>query len=508
MNGGTIRFSTIMTVVVLTLLATATVVGQSVGDYQSQASGEWTCYTTWQKWDGAVWQDLCPGMYPGKTVCDTFATVRIRCGNTVAISVPVLPHAIRKLLVAYGGSFHPTAGPGGFTLTFPLFVNGMVDFSGSASDLVLGNNSVTIQSCGGETGAAAGKCFVTNGTGAVKKYIAPGSSFTASIGPIVGRFNPVTFDGSGHPGNDADTLSFRVGAGVVPAVGDPSGALGLTWYVNEGIAGGDTTILSFGWSTSDPSDEGSTFSRAGADLWLSHGSGWSDVSAGTLSGTNPYVFSALSLLSDFGNLTIANAGVLPVQLSSMKALAVNQGAVSLHWETVSEINNYGFEIWRSADPQNGYVKVSALIPGHGTTLDPQEYDWTDNAATPTQPYYRLRQINLDQTVKEYEPVRVVFSLTGTAGLPPSAKAFQLLQNYPNPFNPTTEVKFSVERSGPATLVVYNSLGEEVATLFNDVAQAGRFYTLRLDATRMASGVYFCRLESNAQRTLIRMALVR
>lgn len=72
--------------------------------------------------------------------------------------------------------------------------------------------------------------------------------------------------------------------------------------------------------------------------------------------------------------------------------------------------------------------------------------------------------------------------------------FQLSQNYPNPFNPSTEINYSIPKSGLVTLKVYNILGQEVATLYNGFQRAGA-YTATFDASKLASGIYLYRLES-------------
>ncbi len=72
--------------------------------------------------------------------------------------------------------------------------------------------------------------------------------------------------------------------------------------------------------------------------------------------------------------------------------------------------------------------------------------------------------------------------------------FSLAQNYPNPFNPSTIVSFSIPNASSVNLKVYNLLGQEVATLVNDKLNAGT-YTAQFNATGLASGVYFYRLEA-------------
>ena len=75
--------------------------------------------------------------------------------------------------------------------------------------------------------------------------------------------------------------------------------------------------------------------------------------------------------------------------------------------------------------------------------------------------------------------------------------FELDQNYPNPFNPTTTINYSVPKTGNMTLKVYNLLGQEVATLFAGVQQSGN-HTAVFDGSKLASGVYFYRLEAGKQ----------
>jgi len=70
--------------------------------------------------------------------------------------------------------------------------------------------------------------------------------------------------------------------------------------------------------------------------------------------------------------------------------------------------------------------------------------------------------------------------------------FSLHQNYPNPFNPSTMISYQLPMSSEVRLVVYNMVGEEVATLVNENQQAGN-YSVNWDATGLSSGIYFYRL---------------
>jgi 5'-nucleotidase/UDP-sugar diphosphatase len=71
----------------------------------------------------------------------------------------------------------------------------------------------------------------------------------------------------------------------------------------------------------------------------------------------------------------------------------------------------------------------------------------------------------------------------------------LEQNYPNPFNPSTTINYSIPEDGNVDLKVYDSIGEQVATLVNESKSPGNYYVV-FDASSLASGVYIYVLRSN------------
>ena len=74
------------------------------------------------------------------------------------------------------------------------------------------------------------------------------------------------------------------------------------------------------------------------------------------------------------------------------------------------------------------------------------------------------------------------------------KGYSLSQNYPNPFNPSTTISYELPHASRMSLRVYNTLGQEVATMVNENKPAG-VYTARFEARSLASGVYFYRLQA-------------
>lgn len=82
-----------------------------------------------------------------------------------------------------------------------------------------------------------------------------------------------------------------------------------------------------------------------------------------------------------------------------------------------------------------------------------------------------------------------------------------LQNYPNPFNPVTNIRFTLPERGQVSLVVYDMLGREVATLVNEVLSAGE-QTVRFDASSLANGVYLYKLRAGNQEIIRKMTLIK
>jgi hypothetical protein len=85
--------------------------------------------------------------------------------------------------------------------------------------------------------------------------------------------------------------------------------------------------------------------------------------------------------------------------------------------------------------------------------------------------------------------------------------YNLAQNYPNPFNPSTRINYSIKEAGLVNLKVYDALGREVATLVNQVQNAGT-YSVSFDGSQLSSGVYFFRIQSGSFVKINKMMLLK
>jgi len=85
--------------------------------------------------------------------------------------------------------------------------------------------------------------------------------------------------------------------------------------------------------------------------------------------------------------------------------------------------------------------------------------------------------------------------------------FSLSQNYPNPFNPTTSIQYAVSSREFVTLKVYDLLGREVATLINEEKPAGE-YEIEFNASGLASGIYFYKLQAGSYSSIKKMICLK
>lgn len=194
---------------------------------------------------------------------------------------------------------------------------------------------------------------------------------------------------------------------------------------------------------------------------------------------------------------IATENTVPVELTSFTA-SVTENNVTLLWETATETNNSGFEIFR-ADESNVFEKLS-FIEGSGTTTQKKSYSYTDKNVSAGNYSYQLIQVDYDGTRNELEPVSVE-----VAGA--SLNEYKLSQNYPNPFNPVTNIQYTLPASGNVTLSVFNAIGEEVLSLVNEFKEAGS-HQVSVNAANLNSGIYFYTLTTGSFKQTKKMMLLK
>lgn len=85
--------------------------------------------------------------------------------------------------------------------------------------------------------------------------------------------------------------------------------------------------------------------------------------------------------------------------------------------------------------------------------------------------------------------------------------FNLTQNFPNPFNPSTKIKYTILNAGNVSLIVYDALGKEIATLVNEEKPTGK-YEVEFNAANLTSGIYFYQLKAGSFVETKKMILLK
>jgi photosystem II stability/assembly factor-like uncharacterized protein len=161
------------------------------------------------------------------------------------------------------------------------------------------------------------------------------------------------------------------------------------------------------------------------------------------------------------------------------------------------------------------VAAGFVVGGSGTVLNSVDggMTWMSQASGTTE---NLRSVYFLDPLNGYAVGdNGVILKTTTGGVVTSVDSqgetkpgeFHLYQNYPNPFNPGTAIRFSIGKSGPATIKIFDILGREVETLLDEVLGPGMYQRV-WSSGPLPSGTYFYKLEAEGSVAVGSMLLLR
>ncbi len=259
--------------------------------------------------------------------------------------------------------------------------------------LILGTHTLTLgdaATIGGTSSAAA--MVVADGDGFLRKTSAGPLSFTFPIGDSSGAYAPVSLECTTFPAGGA--VDARLRDAVHPAMN------------------GDTYLTRYWTLTSDATDAGciGVFSYAQDDVVgvesnlmpaKYDGFAWSVLGSGAVNPTTNTLTGSFDSFSDF---TGGEGSALAIYLSSFSAEPMREG-ILVSWETISEINNQGFNLYRNTDPIRADEPV-AFIPSQAPgSSQGSAYEWIDNDVVSGHTYYYwLEDIDLNGTTTLHGPV--------------------------------------------------------------------------------------------------------
>ncbi len=498
---------------------TASVAGGLVG-YNEQHSSISGCYATGNVTAGAFTGGFAGSNDHIASIQGSYATGRVSGTNTVGGFVGSNTGASTITTCHSTGNVVSSGGvSGGFA------GENSPDQNSGVASYIATSYSTGIDSASGtdDNGGFAG----INSNSEINQCFSSGGVFGRSyVGGLVGNFNQqLALSGIEIINSYSSDSVIATGNYVGGFIGQVSGSIGNVAQV--------TVIYCYSWGKVTASD---TSTGVGGLVGFNDGYStsncfWDTLTSGqTTSGTGdiPESTTAMKTPSTFTNagwnvstwyidgainngypyLSWQNLGgaPLPVEMATFGVSSAGSD-VKVKWTTATEVNDFGFDIERremrdqisDMSYENAWTSVG-FVKGMGSSNAPHEYSFMDNGLAPGLYSYRIKQIDRSGSFTYSKEVQVH---VGSA-----PRTFSLSQNYPNPFNPTTTIEFTIPTDGRVTLRVYDITGRLVATPLDEDMKAEVFQQVTLDASRLASGVYFYRLQAGSQTAVKKLVLLK
>ena len=198
----------------------------------------------------------------------------------------------------------------------------------------------------------------------------------------------------------------------------------------------------------------------------------------------------------------------PQNLQIKKALPGPNYLIKVVWDANVEADLSHYEIWRKV-LGSGCSEHDWQVIGTSSTNSYIDYDYFYGGSCYL--YYKVRAKDVGNHYSNFST-----EISGRGGIAPKIREdgnentifnYFLSNNYPNPFNPSTAIDYSIMSTGLVTLKVYDIIGNEVASLVNEMQEAGS-YTIKFDASNLPSGIYFYTLASGSFMNTKKLILLK
>jgi hypothetical protein len=195
-------------------------------------------------------------------------------------------------------------------------------------------------------------------------------------------------------------------------------------------------------------------------------------------------------ISPFGGVA------LPVTLTSIEAVPIQNQYIQVRWTTVSEVNNKGFDVMRSEDGFN-FTKVG-YVNGHNNSTETKHYTFDDKTVVAGKMYYyKLRQIDNDGKTSETKIVNAM--ITGGSSL-------VVGEFYPNPTNNMTSLDIFNVSDKEMTMKVYDMIGNLVHVETTSLAKGVNKMSLNMNY--LADGNYSAVITFDGREVTVKKIVVQ
>lgn len=189
---------------------------------------------------------------------------------------------------------------------------------------------------------------------------------------------------------------------------------------------------------------------------------------------------ASSVEGSFRLFSDAGTASLPVEMLSYDVTKEDRD-VAIEWTTAQEVNNAGFELYRSYD--NGDYEMIAEIEAKGDYSSINDYRFIDDEVNASgDVFYFIRQVDLDDRFTDYDVKTVRFENEKT------------ISAYPNPA--TNRLYIESGNNEAATVTIYSAMGSAIY-------QRQANFPMDLDVSDIPMGVYTVVIESESTVKTVR-----
>ena len=202
---------------------------------------------------------------------------------------------------------------------------------------------------------------------------------------------------------------------------------------------------------------------------------------------------------------------LPVELSEFNTKN-EKGSVRISWATESELNNLGFNLYRSTFAKRDFKQINReIISGAINSSERHNYSFIDKkVVNGVRYYYQLEDVSLAGVTKKHDIGSIIVNENIQDNV--LAMDFVLHPAFPNPFNPETKIKITLVKQSRINLNIFNLKGELVKTLVNSHITPGT-HSFTWNATdqtdkQVPSGVYIIQMENKENIRLQKVLLIK
>lgn len=247
-----------------------------------------------------------------------------------------------------------------------------------------------------------------------------------------------------------------------------------------------------------------------------NGSSWSsEVSFGNsynspkISSTSNDLFVVWGEYNDYLKLRQYDAN--PPKPVNLSATASANDHPYITWDASICADFKEYKVYKRNHPTSGSWTLIATTTNNYYEDTTEDIVIGGHVANEKNVYYAVKEVDQNSHYSAYSDMLTVRvegePLNKISSEDEISLTYELYQNYPNPFNPSTKIQFQIPEDGFVSLSVYNTLGEKVVTLVNEILTKGR-HSVDFISENLPSGIYIYRLTSNNFTSSQKMLLIR